>query len=165
MKITSEPRAYKLVGSLQLISAIILMPLSLFLFVQTGLSVLLGSSLGGNEGNRPLLLVLQTQGGMALALLTLFIGAIALYVSWQLMQQRVEKWLKVTLVLQGVIAIAETLKLVVGIRGNWLSLLTSVFILGYLLKPTLTLGMKALTELMSQGTKRLPQLRGLKKKV
>ncbi|NEO87874.1 MAG: hypothetical protein F6J87_27000 [Spirulina sp. SIO3F2] len=165
MKITSEPRAYKLVGSLQLISAIVLLPLSLFLFVQTALSVLLGSGLGESDSARPLLLLLQTQGGMALALLTLFAGAMALYVSWQLMQQRVEKWLKITLILQGTIAIAETLKLSMGIRGNWLSLLTGLFILGYLLKPTLQLGGKALGELVSQGTKRLPQLRGIKRKV
>lgn len=165
MKISSEPRAYKLVGSLQLMSAIFLLPLSLLLFIKTGLAVVLGGDWNGSDRVRPIWLTLQTQGGMALALLTLLAGAIAIYASGRLLQYPTKKWLHVALGLQGVIAIAETLKLSIGIRGNWISLLTAVFIVGYLLKPVLQLGFKAIGVGVSQGIKRLPQFGGLKKKV
>ncbi|MGB0563294.1 MAG: hypothetical protein ACPGVO_16040 [Spirulinaceae cyanobacterium] len=133
MNINSAPRTYSLVGTLQLISALILIPLSLFLFVQKGLAVLLGS--GMSDRSPATLQLLQTQGGMALALLTLLAGAYALYVSGQLLQQRSENWLKITLFLQGAIGIAELLKFTLDVRANWISLLVSVFTIGYLLKP------------------------------
>ncbi|MEM8641017.1 MAG: hypothetical protein AAGG51_19720 [Cyanobacteria bacterium P01_G01_bin.54] len=162
MNIHSAPRTYSLVGTLQLISALFLIPLSLFLFAEKGLAVLLGD--GGSDRPHAPLQLLHTQGGMALALLTLLAGVYALYVSGQLLQQRTERWLKITLFLQGAIGVAESLKFTLNVRANWLSLLVSGFTVVYLLKPSIQQGLKLLQGGLGESKKRFGSSLRLRKK-
>lgn len=129
----SSSRTCNLVGVLQLISAIMVIPLSFLLFAQTALGTLLGSGLEDSDRAQTLTLLFHTHGGMVLSLLTLIAGSIALYVSCQLLESHQSCLLKWTVGLQMVIGIAEGLKLLLNIRGNWISIATSVFIVGYVL--------------------------------
>lgn len=128
-------QARKMVAILQLISAIMLMPLSLILCIQKGTVVLLGGNLQGSARAAAWLLWMQNQGAIILGFLTLFGAAIALYLSLQLFQKTGQSLLWRTLILQVVLGIAEGLKVAIAIQANWISILISVFVVGFLLKP------------------------------
>lgn len=153
-------RTCNLVGVLQLISALIVIPLSFLQFTQSGLATFLGSELKGSDRAQSLTLLFHSHGGIVLSFITLLAGGIALYVSCQMLETRQPYLLKWTVGLQMVLGSVEGLKLLLDLRDNWISIAASVFIVGYVLHQS----GRSLPNLIRAVGRQVPQFPILRKK-
>jgi hypothetical protein len=149
----SAPNDLRVLSSLQFISALIAIPISFLMGVQKIALFVLGDNLQAGE-NLATNTVAFNNGAIALlSLLTFCMGIVALYLSLSINSGNRRVALYGTMITQAVLCGAELAKFGFGVRGNLLTILLAIAIMGYLYKPQ----WGSIVQSFRQGTFRFPQ--------
>ncbi|WP_072621739.1 hypothetical protein [Spirulina major] len=150
---TTAPNDLRVLTSLQFISALIAIPISFLMGVQKIALIVLGEAVQSGTDlmtNAALL----NQGAIALlSVVTFCMGIVALYLSLSIQHNNLRFALYGTMITQAVLCGAELAKFGLGVRGNLLTILLAIAILGYLYKPQWA----SIAKSFRQGTFRFPQ--------
>lgn len=150
---TNAPNDLRVLTSLQFISALIAIPISFLMGVQKIALFVLGETVQAGEEVTTQAVLLNNGAIAILSLLTFCMGVAALYLSLSTTSSNRRLTLYGTMITQAVLCGAELAKFGVGVRGNLLTILLAIAIMGYLYKPQ----WGSLVQSFRQGTFRFPQ--------